>query len=147
MIRRKHMFAAAAPDADSTVCALYQAHYQSLVRLGALVVGDCGTAEEVVQDTFVGNARRTSSLPIPCPSNSRAIVTSDRLPPSKGSIVPLAIAMTGMPPTPRTSQVLGGFSSVISSVVRNPRDRPAGSRRLSSRRRAGHHLPGAGGSA
>jgi RNA polymerase sigma-70 factor (sigma-E family) len=52
MIRRKHMFAAAAPDADSTVCALYQAHYQPLVRLGALVVGDFGTAEEVVQDTF-----------------------------------------------------------------------------------------------
>jgi len=32
------------------------------------------------------------------------------LPSSSGSIVPLAMAMTGMPPTPRFAQVLGGFS-------------------------------------
>ena len=41
------------PDADAAVCALYRAHYQSLVRLAALMVGDCGTAEEIVQDAFV----------------------------------------------------------------------------------------------
>ncbi|MGE5285644.1 MAG: SigE family RNA polymerase sigma factor [Micromonosporaceae bacterium] len=44
---------AAEPDADAAVCALYRAHYQSLVRLAALMADDCGTAEEVVQDAFV----------------------------------------------------------------------------------------------
>jgi len=53
MIGRKHVSAAAAPDAGRAVGALYEAHYQSLVRLAALVAGDCGTAEEVVQDAFV----------------------------------------------------------------------------------------------
>jgi RNA polymerase sigma-70 factor (sigma-E family) len=33
--------------------ALYAAHYQSLVRLAVLLVHDSGTAEEVVQDSFV----------------------------------------------------------------------------------------------
>ena len=53
MIRRRHVLAAAAPDADRAVCALCQAHYQSLMRLAALLAGDGGTAEEVVQDAFV----------------------------------------------------------------------------------------------
>lgn len=34
--------------------ALYRANFRSLVRLAALVVDDVGTAEEVVQDAFVG---------------------------------------------------------------------------------------------
>ncbi len=43
-----------ATDLDSdAVCALYNAHYQSLVRLAALLVRDAATAEEVVQDAFV----------------------------------------------------------------------------------------------
>jgi DNA-directed RNA polymerase specialized sigma24 family protein len=41
------------PDADAAVTALYAAHYRSLVRLAALLVVDTGTAEEVVQDSFV----------------------------------------------------------------------------------------------
>jgi RNA polymerase sigma-70 factor (sigma-E family) len=53
MIGRKRVFAVAAPDAGRAVCALYEAHYESLVRLAALMVGDCGTAEEIVQDVFV----------------------------------------------------------------------------------------------
>ena len=60
--------------------------------------------------------RGTRSLPSPRPSNSRAIVTCDRSPPSSGSIVPLAIATAG-PPAPRTVHVWGAFSSVISSVL------------------------------
>src|SRR5260370_40646687 len=40
-------------DADRAVTALYSTHYRSLVRLAALLVRDIGTAEEVVQDSFV----------------------------------------------------------------------------------------------
>ncbi len=39
--------------ADRAVTELYHAHYRSLVRLAALLVRDTGTAEEVVQDSFV----------------------------------------------------------------------------------------------
>jgi RNA polymerase sigma-70 factor (sigma-E family) len=39
--------------ADEAVCALYRAQYTQLVRLAAFIVGDPGTAEEVVQDAFV----------------------------------------------------------------------------------------------
>jgi RNA polymerase sigma-70 factor (sigma-E family) len=44
---------ATAMDADRAVTELYAAHYRSLVRLAALLVRDIGTAEEVVQDSFV----------------------------------------------------------------------------------------------
>jgi RNA polymerase sigma-70 factor (sigma-E family) len=40
-------------DADRAVTELYSTHYRSLVRLAALLVRDIGTAEEVVQDSFV----------------------------------------------------------------------------------------------
>jgi RNA polymerase sigma-70 factor (sigma-E family) len=40
-------------DADRAVTELYTLHYRSLVRLSALLVRDMGTAEEVVQDSFV----------------------------------------------------------------------------------------------
>jgi len=40
-------------DADRAVTELYTTHYRSLVRLAALLVRDTGTAEEVVQDSFV----------------------------------------------------------------------------------------------
>jgi RNA polymerase sigma-70 factor (sigma-E family) len=43
-----------APAADQMVAALYRAQYQSLVRMAAMLVGDTATAEEVVQDCFVG---------------------------------------------------------------------------------------------
>ncbi len=42
-----------AVDADRAVTELYTTHYRSLVRLAALLVRDIGTAEEVVQDSFV----------------------------------------------------------------------------------------------
>jgi RNA polymerase sigma-70 factor (sigma-E family) len=40
-------------DADTAVEELYAAHYRRLVRLSVLLVRDLGTAEEVVQDSFV----------------------------------------------------------------------------------------------
>jgi RNA polymerase sigma-70 factor (sigma-E family) len=40
-------------EADRAVTELYSTHYRSLVRLAALLVRDVGTAEEVVQDSFV----------------------------------------------------------------------------------------------
>ena len=39
--------------ADEAVCALYRTQYKQLVRLAAFIVGDPGTAEDVVQDAFV----------------------------------------------------------------------------------------------
>jgi hypothetical protein len=53
---------------------------------------------------------------MPCASNSRVIVKRDRSPSSIGSIAPLATAINGSP-TPRTVQVRGASSSVISSVL------------------------------
>jgi len=41
-------------DADTAVTALYPAHYRYLVRTAALLVRDAATAEEVVQEAFVG---------------------------------------------------------------------------------------------
>src|SRR6266700_4981734 len=40
-------------ESEKAVCALYIAHYQSLVRLSALLVRDAATAEEVGHDSFV----------------------------------------------------------------------------------------------
>jgi RNA polymerase sigma-70 factor (sigma-E family) len=40
-------------SADRAVTELYSLHYRALVRLAALLVRDTGTAEEVVQDSFV----------------------------------------------------------------------------------------------
>lgn len=48
--------------ADSALEQLYAAHWRSLVRLAALLVGDLGTAEEVVQDAFVSVHARWSRL-------------------------------------------------------------------------------------
>ena len=44
---------AAGQGADRAVTELYGAHYRSLTRLAAMLVHDAGTAEEVVQDSFV----------------------------------------------------------------------------------------------
>jgi RNA polymerase sigma-70 factor (sigma-E family) len=40
-------------SADQAVAHLYAAHYQSLIRLAAMLVRDTAIAEEVVQDAFV----------------------------------------------------------------------------------------------
>lgn len=44
---------AADRDAAGAVTALYTAHYRSLVGLAVLLVHDVGTAEEVVQESFI----------------------------------------------------------------------------------------------
>ena len=44
---------AAEQRSERVVWALYELHYQSLVRLAAILVRDVATAEEVVQDAFV----------------------------------------------------------------------------------------------
>lgn len=45
--------AAARWDADRAVTTIYREHYRSLVRLASMLVADTGTAEDVVQDSFV----------------------------------------------------------------------------------------------
>ena len=45
--------AGARSDAGQAITAIYGAQYCSLVRLAAVLVGDAGTAEEVVQDSFI----------------------------------------------------------------------------------------------
>jgi RNA polymerase sigma-70 factor (sigma-E family) len=49
-------------DADRALTDLYAAHWQSLVRLGWLLVGDQQLAEETVQDAFVAMHSRWSAL-------------------------------------------------------------------------------------
>jgi len=45
--------AEAGSDADLAITAMYHAEYRALVRMSTLLVGDEGTAEEVVQDCFM----------------------------------------------------------------------------------------------
>jgi RNA polymerase sigma-70 factor (sigma-E family) len=59
------MTAALAWDADTAVEELYAAHYRRLVRLSVLLVRDVGTAEEVVQDSFVAMHGKWRSLKDP----------------------------------------------------------------------------------
>jgi RNA polymerase sigma-70 factor (sigma-E family) len=55
-----------APDtARQQVTALYQAHALGLVRLAVLMIGDQPTAEDVVQDAFLGLYRRWPALKDP----------------------------------------------------------------------------------
>ncbi len=52
-------------DADEAVAELYAGHYRRLVRLSVLLVRDLGTAEDVVQDSFVAMHGRWRSLDDP----------------------------------------------------------------------------------
>lgn len=49
-------------DADQALEQLYAAHWAGLVRLSVLLVRDQGTAEEIVQDSFVAVHARWHSL-------------------------------------------------------------------------------------
>jgi len=42
-----------AADADLAIAAMYDSEYRSLVRMSAMLLGDVGSAEEVVQDSFI----------------------------------------------------------------------------------------------
>jgi len=53
---------AADEDAAGAVTALYAAHYRSLVGLAVLLVRDVGTAEEVVQESFIAMHSRWRML-------------------------------------------------------------------------------------
>ena len=52
----------AASDARQHVSALYHAHALALVKLAVLMTGDQPTAEDVVQDAFLGLYRRWQAL-------------------------------------------------------------------------------------
>jgi RNA polymerase sigma-70 factor (sigma-E family) len=52
----------ATSDAAREVTALYQLHALGLVRLAVIMLGDLETAEDVVQDAFLGLYRRWGSL-------------------------------------------------------------------------------------
>jgi RNA polymerase sigma-70 factor (sigma-E family) len=54
-----------AAGAEGQVTALYQAHAAGLVRLAMLMLGDQSSAEDVVQDAFLGLYRRWSALKDP----------------------------------------------------------------------------------
>jgi DNA-directed RNA polymerase specialized sigma24 family protein len=63
------------------VCELDSANYQSLVRLAAILVRDAATAEEVVQDAFVGDARGLGGCAIPtrsCRTLRQSVVNRSR---------------------------------------------------------------------
>jgi RNA polymerase sigma-70 factor (sigma-E family) len=42
-----------AAEADLAIAAMYGSEYRSLVRMSAMLLGDVGSAEEVVQDSFI----------------------------------------------------------------------------------------------
>ena len=52
----------AAPATGIDLHQLYQAHWRYLVRLAALLVDDVASAEDVVQDAFMGLHSRSASL-------------------------------------------------------------------------------------
>jgi len=53
------------PGAASAVTALYHANALGLVRLAYIMIGDQGTAEDIVQDAFCGLYRRWAHLDDP----------------------------------------------------------------------------------
>lgn len=78
---RSTVTASPAWDADEAVTAIYTAHYRSLVRVAALLLHDVGTAEEVVQDSFVamhGAWRRLRDPDRALPYLRQAVVNRSR---------------------------------------------------------------------
>src|ERR1700759_5277911 len=51
-----------AQETDQQLPALYQAHALGFARLASLMTGDQPTAEDIVQDAFLGLHRRWSAL-------------------------------------------------------------------------------------
>jgi RNA polymerase sigma-70 factor (sigma-E family) len=52
-------------DADTAITVLYNAHWNQLVRLAALLTRDVSVAEEIVQDAFVAFHRKWGSISDP----------------------------------------------------------------------------------
>lgn len=59
------LVASMSEDADQLIVGLYRAHQLALVRTALLLVGDKATAEDVVQDAFVGLYRAAHRLSDP----------------------------------------------------------------------------------
>lgn len=53
------------PDVEDAVVELYHAHWGEMVRLAVLLTGGTSGAEDVVQDAFIGLARRWSRIKDP----------------------------------------------------------------------------------
>jgi DNA-directed RNA polymerase specialized sigma24 family protein len=108
---------------------MYEKQYKSLVRLAALLVGDAGTAEAVVQDCFVAMhgtwnrladqdralsylhhaiVGRSRSVPRPAPSGPAADgLPAGREPATGASAWPAVIsALDALPPLQREAVVL-----------------------------------------
>jgi RNA polymerase sigma-70 factor (sigma-E family) len=105
-------------DADDAVAALYAAHYGSLVRLAALLVGgDQATAEEVVQDSFVAMHsawRQLRNSDKALPYLLRTVVNGSR------SVLRHRVVVdrhTPMPPPDMPSSEQGGIALLERSAV------------------------------
>ena len=132
-------------DADEALTAVYSAHYTSLVRLGALLLHDAATAEEVVQDAFVAMHGRWHRLRDPhkalaylrttvvngCRSRQRHLVVVDKHTPKELPDVPSAEqtalagahtdavieAMRALPEKQRTVMVLRYYGELSESEI------------------------------
>jgi DNA-directed RNA polymerase specialized sigma24 family protein len=107
--RRKEQPAAAQSgaeqDAGPAMADLYQAHYRSLLRLAALLVGNATTAEAVVVDSFVAFHRMRKG-PQTCadalPQLQRLVIARSRSaarhhPPAGGDWSPVVARLPGSP--------------------------------------------------
>ena len=63
---------------DDAFAALFEEHYEPLVRLARLLVDDRGSGEEVVQDAFVRVYRRWAKVDDPVRYVRRAVVNGAR---------------------------------------------------------------------
>src|SRR5262245_19592630 len=91
-------------NADEALTLVYSAHYSALVRLGALLLHDAASAEEIVQDAFVAMHSRWHRLRDPdkalaylrttvvnkCRSRQRHLVVVDKRTPKDLQDVPSA---------------------------------------------------------
>jgi DNA-directed RNA polymerase specialized sigma24 family protein len=92
-------------DARPALADVYQAHYRSLLRLAALLVGNATTAEAVVVDSFVA-FHRTRKGPQTCadalPQLQRLVIARSRSaarhhPPADGDWSPVVARLPGSP--------------------------------------------------
>ena len=115
----------AGQDADSALTALYTEHYQPLVRLAALLVGDVAAAQDAVQDAFVavhGSWRRLRDSDRALAYLRRCVVNRSR------SVVrhqgPAALepsaeiaTLTALPPRQREALVLRYYGDLAEAEI------------------------------
>ena len=65
-------------SADEGLTQLYALHYQSLVRLAALLVDDVGGCEEIVQEAYIRVHQRWNRIDEPVPYLRRTVVNLAR---------------------------------------------------------------------